>query len=340
MKKLFVLFALLSWISMTYALDFNISNYQKFDENAGMKGLWDVIIDTQWESVQKFTLSISDTDYLIFDAAVSAVADDRADVTIEDISPLSGNKKLVIEFAEPMIGKITLSGIQVRLYDRKIRWAKIGIDYKGDTVPDAYSTNYIDLDDNNRYSDTMRVLPITNLKEEVTGNTIKFTWTASIDLDTVWTLVRTYKSTEFVPLKETFIGKDETQEILIDGLDRKNNYRFEFHAKDNYYLTNTPVVFRLVSVSDDIEEEAIPNEPGSIPEQDIEKIMPVFTTKVFANFMVKFDALISQKTYKKEVIEIRNNIITTLKKYEDKKISKTLFKSELTRLATEFKKQF
>lgn len=68
--------------------------------------------------------------------------------------------------------------------------------------------------------------------------------------------------------------------------------------------------------------------------------MPVFQTKGYADFMILFDQMIDRKEYKKEVREIRNQIISLIKDYEDNKISKYFVILELKRLITEFKKVF
>ncbi len=68
--------------------------------------------------------------------------------------------------------------------------------------------------------------------------------------------------------------------------------------------------------------------------------MPVFQTKGYTDFMVFFDKIIDQKEYKKEVREIRNQIINLIKDYEDKKVIKYFVINELKRLASEFKKVY
>ncbi len=68
--------------------------------------------------------------------------------------------------------------------------------------------------------------------------------------------------------------------------------------------------------------------------------MPVFKVKGYTDFMILFDRMIDRREYKREVREIRNQIITSIKNYEDNKISKYFVILELKRLISEFKKVF
>jgi len=70
----------------------------------------------------------------------------------------------------------------------------------------------------------------------------------------------------------------------------------------------------------------------------IDKILPIFKTKSFSDFMIVFDKKIDKREYKKEVRIIRNNIIKLLKDYEDKKINLKFVRSELVKLVVEFVK--
>ena len=64
--------------------------------------------------------------------------------------------------------------------------------------------------------------------------------------------------------------------------------------------------------------------PSSIKVEivEIERYMPVFKVKGYTDFMILLDRMIDRREYKREVREIRNQIITSIKNYEDNKISK------------------
>jgi len=365
MKKLLVIFVWIFLYSNTFAFDFNLSNYQRFDENAWIQNIWNIILDTKEKEIKNFNLVISNNDYFIFDNYLDLISIDN---WIWNYLLSSWNKKLYINLSNSFSWKLNISWIKARFYDEEIRDAKIGIDYDNDWIIDVYSTNYLDLEENNRYSDTMRPLPVSEVKYNLSnsGNTINLSWISSLDLDANSTLVTMKKNNEYGNFFEKSVYKNEKQELSYTWLDLSNNtYEISIFSKDNYYVTDKPFVIKLdktnlvdlptnstgaletntwttVNTWTIINTEVVNISTWKINTEEkeiiIDKIIPIFKTKSFSDFMIVFDKKIDKREYKKEVRVVRNDIIKLLKDYEDKKITKIFVKKELKRLVWEFGK--
>lgn len=361
MKKILFILLFCLFSLQVNAFDFNTLSHQEFDENAWVQSLSPITIDTKWMEVDTINLVIGDNDYFIFDRDLTFVS------SIFSYKELQNwNKKLSLTFNNTFSWKLEISWIKIRLYDQEINGAKIGLDYDNNGTVDLYTSNYIDLEENDRYSDTMRTLPITNLVGTVNSdNSISFVWSGSVDLDNIWTLVKVYKNNDYGPFLEKFAWKTEKQEIVLDNLDLTNNYKIEFYSKDNYFLTDQSVVLKIndifnenkdtwfedtstwvtvstwvVDTTDDTDTMTwVINPPVIIEEPEvimIDKYLPTFTRESFNTFMIKFDKIVDKKAYKDEVRIARNDIIKLLKDYEDKKVTKFMFKKKLKTLVIEF----
>jgi len=92
---------------------------------------------------------------------------------------------------------VIIENIKIRTYDQRIRGSVIGLDYMGSTDPDLYSTNVVELDENARYSDTMKPLPFSNVSYTKNGNELTLFWDNSPDLDVIGSIVRVNKNGSF-----------------------------------------------------------------------------------------------------------------------------------------------
>lgn len=235
MKKIIYILLACLFFTQANAFEFNMQNYQEFDENAWLQLLSPLSIDTNWIEVNKISFYISNQDYFIFDSDLNSFDNIFSEKVLQN-----WNKKLTLTFEKSFSWKLDISWIKIRLYDNEINWAKIGLDYNNDEIIDIYTSNYINLEENDRYNDSMKTLPITNLETEIIWeNSIKFKWIWSVDLDSIWTLIKIYRNNEYWPFTEKFIWKNESQEYILDNLDLINNYKIEFYSKDNYYLTDS-----------------------------------------------------------------------------------------------------
>ncbi len=367
MKKiLFVLLVSLFYLQVS-AFDFNTSNHQEFDENAWIQNLSNLSIDIKGIEIKDIRFIIDSKDYFIFDNDLTNINTEFTKKTLSN-----WNKELVLWLENSFSWQLNISWIKIRLYDQEIRWAKIGLDYNNDWIIDMYSTNYIDLEENDRYGDNMKPLPITNLIETIiSDNSISFVWSWSIDLDSFWTLIRVYKNNDYWPFIENFIWKTEQQKFTLDNLDLTNNYKLEFYSKDNYYLTDKPVLINLNDLFKNNDVSTWSTNTGTLNTStwttvstwvvdslvepntstwtttdanilEIEKIfqsdkyLPTFKTISFNTFMVKFDKIIDKKLYKEEVRIARNDIIKLLKDYEDNRVSRLTIRSKLKNLIIKF----
>ncbi|MDD3793281.1 MAG: hypothetical protein PHI37_00515 [Candidatus Gracilibacteria bacterium] len=370
MKKLSFIFLLFfTTISQIQAFNsFNLEVSQRFGENEGETYLSPLIIDLGNIETNKLSFFINENDYFIFGNDFSKITNSRQDVSIKETQTLNGNKVLNFDFENSFSGTIKLSGVFIRTYNERITGAKIGIDYNSDGKIDSYSKNVVELDKNGRYNDNMKPLAVGNVEYNLTntGKTIEINFKHGVDLDNNGTFITITKNNEYSYFYEQFIPKISTGSFVYHKLDLENNtYEIKLFSKDDYYLnddffiiklskddlvldktqtvslTNTGTVINT-STGETISQTGIITNTGEIildkQEMIIDKILPIFKTKSFNDFMIKFDNRLDKREYKKEVRVVRNEIIQLLKDYEDKKITKTFVKSELKRLSIEFKK--
>lgn len=262
MKKLLIgllLFIPLTWFASIDEIDFNLSNYQSFDENEGQVHLSALKVDLWTNTTRNLVFSIADKDFLIFANDISKVQIDNSDDKILSVKVEENNKVLKIELKEDITSNFEVSWVQVRTYDEEVRWAKIGFDYDNDWEIDKYSTNVIDLETNWKNDDSMKPLIVSDVEYNLTKNRkgtydLVLTWTRSPDLDIYGSLVKVNKNNSYWNIKEELVLKTLEQkfEYLEMNLE-KDTFRFEIYSKDLYYLNTDP--FTITFDKDNLEED-------------------------------------------------------------------------------------
>lgn len=250
---------------------------------------------------------------------------------------------------------LKISGIKLVIYDRQST-QNIGIDITGDNKSDLFTSFFVRVNDILSYHDALGPSEVFNFTWSIVGNNLILNGDVPGDIDFQAFQIYTYDINGwklrdyFTPILQNYqINLPNTLASLqIKTVDFRANYSTGITYSIDYFrpviLINTGIVDISKASTTTIVSTGVTmtwsQSETKVEIVKIERYMPVFQTKGYADFMILFDQMIDRKEYKKEVREIRNQIISLIKDYEDNKISKYFVILELKRLITEFKKVF
>lgn len=321
----------------SHELTFNLRNSIEFDENEWEVYLPVVEIDLTDKKTNTISLFISNDWDFIF--ANNQLWVTTTNSKIKNISFDNLNKTLKIIFNENITWKINLEGIKIRTYDLEIRDWRIWLDYNDDNIVDKYSTNFVSLEENDRYSDNMYPLPVSDIKSTVTKNNnwnydITINWKKSPDLDGVWSIVKVNKNNNYWNIIEKNISlwEEQTFKYLNMNLE-KDVYKIKILSKDFYYETREPYVIILNKdyLTVNSKEETIKwkdnnTDKSNKTEETIkeEKYIPIFVNNQEYNLAIlKLDHYIERKSKWKSnikqinnIMKLRNLFLITLEKFD------------------------
>ncbi len=240
------------------------------------------------------------------------------------------------------------------------RW--VWADLNNDWIIDYQNGNGIRVTNDNSYSDILWPSEVFNFTWSLINNKVTmsadmpwdvdFQWVQIDNLDITWKVVGSFFRYDINNFSYDLSMWVEA--IRIRTVDTRANYsvwllfpisvlkpKVEVISSSTWTLTpvvtNTGITSTWTTVSTGtVDVEEIVDTPAIEEIFMVDKYLPIFKSTSFNTFMIKFDKIIDKKAYKEEVRKARNEVITLLKKYEDKKITKTKFKIELKKTIINF----
>lgn len=246
--------------------------------------------------------------------------------------------------------QLVISGVGLVVYNKQVWYRNIWLDINGDKYQDVVDYYWIRILDMAWYYDTLAPNEVFSFTGNIDSTNLNISWLNPWDIDFQVTKV------EFLDFSKNIMKEiykyDQTTNISTDlwWISFVRIKTIDFKGNTSNWVTKSIEDFRntMVSNNTDINSWVVLTWDNSLNTWSsvitwvivntwtvintwlslLSKYYPVFRTKSFEDFMIKFDDLISFRTKWFEVNNInnitliRNNIIKSLEDYENQKINK------------------
>lgn len=363
MKKIIMIIASLFLFTQVSAFSVSFQDTQIFSVWEGLKEILPINItidsDNEISKEKSFSLVLPLDSNIRFNSDFSSVRITWtwASKVLNWITIMPNLRVLKFKVAEDLKkwDNLVISWLKVVIYSKVQGDKSIWVDINGDLEADYQSINSLRVTNSNSYSDLLSPSEVFNFTWSLVGNKITlnsempwdvdFQWVQIDNLDKSWKVLSgffRYDMNNFSYDLPLYI-----ESIKIRTIDDRTNYSswllFSVESlkapviTSTWTTSSTGTEFSTGHIDDIINDIEIP----SIEEiLKVEKVIPTFKRKSFTSFMTKLDIIINKKAYKESIMNSRNDLISLLKNYEDKKVTRASFKSKLKEKAKTLVKAF